>query len=28
MPKGVVADVKSQFDAAAMEASGVTVWRL
>jgi len=27
-PKGVVADVKCQFDAAAMEASGVTVWRL
>ena len=28
MPNGVVADVKSQFDAAAMEASGATVWRL
>ena len=27
-PKGVVADVKCQFDAAAMEAGGVTVWRL
>ena len=26
--QGVVADVKSQFDAAAMQASGVTVWRL
>ena len=27
-PKGVVADVKCQFDAAALEAGGVTVWRL
>ena len=27
-PQGVVADVKCQFDAAAMEAGGVTVWRL
>jgi UDP-N-acetyl-D-galactosamine dehydrogenase len=27
-PRGVVADVKCQFDAAAMEASGVTIWRL
>ena len=28
MPKGVVADVKCQFDSDAMEAGGVTVWRL
>jgi UDP-N-acetyl-D-galactosamine dehydrogenase len=28
MPRGVVADVKCQFDAQAMEAAGVTVWRL
>jgi UDP-N-acetyl-D-galactosamine dehydrogenase len=28
MPRGVVADVKCQFDAAAMEGGGVTVWRL
>jgi len=27
-PKGVVTDVKCQFDAAALEAGGVTVWRL
>jgi UDP-N-acetyl-D-galactosamine dehydrogenase len=27
-PHGVVADVKSQFDAEAMQAQGVTVWRL
>jgi UDP-N-acetyl-D-galactosamine dehydrogenase len=28
LPKGVVSDVKSLFDAAALEAAGVTVWRL
>ena len=28
MPKGVIADVKCQFDGSAMEAGGVTVWRL
>jgi len=28
MPKGVIADVKSQFDLAAAQAAGVTVWRL
>jgi UDP-N-acetyl-D-glucosamine/UDP-N-acetyl-D-galactosamine dehydrogenase len=28
MPNGVVADVKCQFDAAAMQAGGVTIWRL
>src|SRR4029079_8455840 len=28
MPKGVIADVKSQFDLPAAQAAGVTVWRL
>jgi len=28
MPKGVIADVKSQFDVTAAQAAGVTVWRL
>ncbi len=28
LPKGVVSDVKSLFDAAALAAAGVTVWRL
>jgi UDP-N-acetyl-D-galactosamine dehydrogenase len=27
-PKGVVTDVKSMFDFAALQAAGVTVWRL
>jgi len=27
-PKGVVADVKSQFDAVSLGGEGVTVWRL
>jgi len=27
-PKGVVADVKSQFDAGSLGAEGITVWRL
>jgi UDP-N-acetyl-D-galactosamine dehydrogenase len=27
-PNGVVADVKCQFDARALESHGVTVWRL
>jgi UDP-N-acetyl-D-galactosamine dehydrogenase len=28
LPNGVVSDVKSLFDATALEAAGVTVWRL
>jgi UDP-N-acetyl-D-galactosamine dehydrogenase len=28
LPKGVVTDVKSLFDAPALERAGVTVWRL
>ena len=28
MPKGIIADVKSQFDVESAKASGVTVWRL
>ena len=28
LPRGVVADVKCQFDAAALKAGGITVWRL
>ncbi len=28
LPKGVIADVKSQFDVDAAKAGGVTVWRL
>jgi UDP-N-acetyl-D-galactosamine dehydrogenase len=27
-PNGVLTDVKSQFDAPALAAQGVTVWRL
>ncbi len=28
LPNGVVADVKSQFDAGQFAGNGVTVWRL
>jgi len=28
LPKGVIADVKSQFDEGELTRNGVTVWRL